>query len=384
MARAATDTPRPRFGPPERRAVVRVVLHGFHDFSAGNSGIENTVGHPVPFLNSVSQPELHRVHAQLLRQLVHNTLHSKRGRRLPGRPVALHLLGIGDDVVPVHLEILDLVGREAVLHTRAHWRPRKRACLVGEVVLGGGDSPRLVGPHLQPDVGCRSGACALEGLLAAHDHLDGQAALPGENGRHGIERVGVRALAPKSAAALHCDHLQHRLGNAEDGGGALANVKGALRGGPNSHVAVGIPLCRGCERLDVAGVDRLSRELTLHDDLRLSEAGLRVASPELRVACHVRFRIRDLPAIGAACYCCKAIVDKRGVVLESVLYCEDGRQHLVLHADQLGGLFGYVRTGCCDGCHRVATVEDLVASHEVLGHDPGAAELLRDEIYSRL
>ena len=52
--------------------------------------------------------------------------------------------------------------------------------------------------------------------------------------------------------------------------------------------------------------------------------------------------------------------------------------------DKLCGFFGYMRAGCCDSCHRVASVERLVASHEVLGHYPGAAELLCDEIYSLL
>ena len=78
------------------------------------------IRHPVTFLHRVFQPELQRVHPQLLRQFIDDRLHGKGGLGLTGRAVPLDLRLVTDHVVPIDEHMLHAVGAKTCQGATAH------------------------------------------------------------------------------------------------------------------------------------------------------------------------------------------------------------------------------------------------------------------------
>ena len=105
--------------------------HSLQHLLTADPGVGHPVGHPVSCLHGILQAKLQGVHAQLLGQLVDHHLHGEGGLGLARRPVRLHLLLVDHHVIPIHQQVVDLVGPQARQGTTAHGRARERSRLIG-------------------------------------------------------------------------------------------------------------------------------------------------------------------------------------------------------------------------------------------------------------
>ena len=154
----------------------------------------------MPGLGGVLQPQLERVHADLLRQHVEHALDREGADRRARRAIGRDLRAVGHDVVADRARVRDVVGRERA-HARAHERrARERAGLELEEALGGGDRAVALDADLHRHRRARGRAGGLEHVLAAHHDLHRSAGLPRQ---HDGDRLDIdHGLAAERAADL--------------------------------------------------------------------------------------------------------------------------------------------------------------------------------------
>ena len=78
------------------------------------------VGSQVALARRISQTKRQRIHSQRFAQLVDQALHGKGRLRCARRAKRLRLGLVDDDVVAVHPEVAEPVGREATVGPAAH------------------------------------------------------------------------------------------------------------------------------------------------------------------------------------------------------------------------------------------------------------------------
>ena len=62
----------------------------------------------------------------------------------------------------------------------------------------------------------------------------------------------------------------------------------------------------------------------------------------------------------------KVLVEERRIVRHGLLYIQYGRKLLVLHGDELQGLFSHVSSGRGHGGHRMALEQHLIARKDMV------------------
>ena len=122
-------------------------------------------------LRAIDQPDLDRVDAQLLRQLIYGRLRREGCRRGTRSPVSSRLLRVYDHVVALDQSVGNGVGRKHRAASGGHGRPGKRPGLVHQLGLHSRHLAVAGGPDLYLGV-CRGGRSrALEYLRAGHGDL---------------------------------------------------------------------------------------------------------------------------------------------------------------------------------------------------------------------
>ena len=122
-----------------------------------------------------------------LGDFVHDDFHGESGLGLAGGAVGLDLLLVDHYVIAVHQEVVHLVGTQPSQGAASHGRAGESARLEVQVQLSGGYLAGLGDAYLAAHTGSGGGPGTLEDLRAAHDHLDGLAALPRQNHSHRVQ-----------------------------------------------------------------------------------------------------------------------------------------------------------------------------------------------------
>ena len=219
----------------ERLRQVRVLLRRLQGFHESNLAEDRAGGLAAALLGRVAQPELHRVHAQLLADFVDDRLGGKGcGGRTRGA-VGRRLLGVDHHVDALDEAVGHFVGGQHGAAARRHGRAGEGARLVYQRAVGGGQLPFTGRAQLDPDVAGRGRPGALEHFAPRHGNLHWLSALAGEGRDHRLQVAAALALAPEPAANLHGDDFDAGHGDAQDGGGVVAQGEVALAAGPDGN-----------------------------------------------------------------------------------------------------------------------------------------------------
>ena len=324
--------------------------------------------------------ELHRVDAQLPRQLVHVLLQAPTHLGGGGSPDRAR--GLLVRVVEERLDedVLDLV-RAARVH-RGHLPQEPALAAVRALVQ---DEPRLA-RHQAPVV-------RRAGLELHHDPLATlrdrpELLLAGEDQLHRAprgarERGDLRlemqiALGPEPPAQERDDDPDVRLGDLQGLRDTVACGIGNLRRGPDRDL-VAPPLGEHGARLDRHALRGIGPVAALDDDVGLCHGGVGISLDDGVVAERVAVRHHVLVAFVRS----PRSVDQRGIGLHRCNEVRDHRQRLVLHLDQARGLGGDRLGERGHACHDLS-----LEPHDVLGeqrsvlHEPPEPDvgqvLLRD------
>ena len=319
----------------------------------------------------VFEPQLQRVHANLLGQDVEHALDRKRRDRRARRPVGGRFRPVAHDVVAHRVLVRGVVGREgaqARIHDR---RAREGAGLELELALGGGDRAVLFDADLDPHRGARGRARGLEHLVAAHHDLH---RLPGLFGQQCGDRLEIDdGLAAKAAADLRRRHANIADRHAEQFRGQRADHEMPLARRPDLGLAIVIEAGDAGMRLDIGLVHRRGLELLVDDLVGLGKACIRVADLELDPLRDIRgLGRRRLDAAGDL-----VLEEQRRVGLHRLVDIDDVRQYLVIDIDQRRRFLGDRFADRRDRGDRVALIERLLARHDVARYVP---EILRDPL----
>ena len=300
----------------------------------------------------IEDPELHRVHADEVRQLVHLALDRKIHRgdaetahRRRGRPV-------GEDAIDVAIDIGDSVGpgqMRGAFHGGVAGKPR-----IGAAVEIGADFSRddtAVPHHAVLDVDALGAArrAVLHLLLASEHVADGP---PGQHRAQDRERLGQRIhLAAKAAADRAADEVEGVGRQVQDLGAGVDREEQCLRRGVDDVAAVGVG--RGDRAIGFGRrvLDRRHLVALFEHVVGGRERGVGIAEAQLLVIMDVVID-EGVLRIG--------LVDDGRPGLERVLDVEHDRQRLVVDphlCDRLERLALAVRD---DSDDRFALVADLV------------------------
>jgi hypothetical protein len=128
-------------------------------------------------------------------------------------------------------------------------------------------------------------------------------------------------------------------------------------------------------RFDITLVDGLSFELTLNDNVGLSESFFNVSQLMLDVSGYVTL-YTGVFAAGGAFYPehgGQIFVEDGGIILEGVVQGQDRGEDFVVNLYEGYRLPGYVGVDRRDRCQSVSLVQHFVMGHYVLGHLPNGA-----------
>ena len=322
---------------------------------------------------AVAQAQLERVHAQLIGELVHLALVRPRHLRNAEAAEGDRRGDVGVDPERVDVNVRhavwahrrvaagDLLGR--LLGVRAAVVPARR--LVGDeraVPLGAG-----LDPHPRRVLGVGE-----ELLVALQSEAHRLARLAREPRRDGLDRR-VDLPAVGTAQRAH-DHAHVGRGKLEKVGDLGLDPVRRLGGVPERQSLVA-PAGDNNVRLHRHVLDGRAVEGVLDDDLGLGEAGVDVALALDELvddvgALEARLSGEDVGA--AAGQRARPLVKDGRARLERGLDVEYGRQHLVLHLDQVQRLFRGGIVGRGNGRHDVTHVAHLVQRHRRLIADEQA------------
>ena len=324
--------------------------------------------HLRPLLGRVLEPQLQRVHADLLRQHVEHALDRVGAHRRARRPIGRDLRTVAHHVVADRVRVRDVVGRERA-HARAHER-RARECagLQLEQPVGRRDRAVALDADLHGHRRARGRAGRAENVLAAHHQLDRSTGFLRQHHAdrldidHGLaaERAADLGRIDAQIAELHAEQLR-RIGTHDEMPLARA---------PQLGLSVGVEAGDAPLRLDIGLVHGRGLERHLDDLVRGRKARREVAQLVLDALGDVGRLRRRLDAAGD-----QVVEQQRRVRRHRGVDVDHVRQHLVVDRDQRQRLVGDRLAGGRDGHDRMALVEHLLARHDVARHVP---EILRD------
>ena len=227
----------------------------------------------------VFQPQLQRVHADLLCQNVERALDRKGRDRRARRPVGGRFRPVADDVVTNGMLVRDVVGRKGAQARVHHRRAGEGARLELELAFGRGDRAVLLDADLDPHRGAGGRPRGFEHLVAAHHDLDRP---PRFFGQQGGDRLEVdNGLAAEAAADLCRRHANIADRHTEQFRGQRADYEMPLARGPDLGLAVGVEPGDAGMRLDIGLVHRRRLELLVDDLVGLGKTRVRVTDLEL-------------------------------------------------------------------------------------------------------
>ena len=332
-------------------------------------------GHPShTLLGAVQEPELQRVHSQLLAQLVDGGLHGEGRCRSARRPVGRGLGPVDDHVVGHQVRVGNVILGHHALGARRDRRAGEGPGLVDQRRLGRDHLAFPGGAELDLDLGAGGGTGGLEDFLAGHLHLDRVAALAGQKRRHGLHVD--HGLCAKAAADFQRDGLDVGHRDAHEPGGVVAHGELALAAGPDGQFAVGTPLRGAGVGFDIALVYRNRLGFLLNDYIGLLETLFHVAEAELELVGDVAARAvlalvqQSAGAQRRVGQAGQPLMHGRRAGFHRLIGAEHRGEDLVVHLDQGQSLFGYVRTGSGYGSHGVAFVQHLAPGQHVHAEEP--------------
>ena len=162
----------PTMGTFKRCAVVGMAASGPEYFTGADPGMYRPIDPPGALLRAVHQPELQRIHTELLRQLIHHHLDGEGSLRSAGCTIGPALGLVDDNIISVDLAMGHIIGGEGHTGGRLDKGPWIGPGLVVEVGLGGSDSAIARRPNLDMDHRSWRRTCGQEHLGSGHDHLD--------------------------------------------------------------------------------------------------------------------------------------------------------------------------------------------------------------------
>ena len=149
-------------------------------------------------------------------------------------------------------------------------------------------------------------------------------------------------MPPNPPADLHGHEVDLRYVQPQDAGSCVPNLEGALGAAPDRHPAIPVPERGSVVKLDVALVNGLGVELTLHHVVRLGKCLSHVSHSVLEVAGYVADLVRLLTKF----FGLQVIVQERSAFPNSVQDCGHGFEDLIFDVDEINGFLGHV------GVHR--------------------------------
>ncbi len=144
---------------------------GFQGLDKTNPLVSRTIGRFGSLLCRVLEPDVDRIHADRLRQLVDHALNGKCGHRRAGCPICGLSRAIGHNIEPVGLQVLDVVAGKCRHCPHIYRRPWKGTALILQFSLAGSDATVFGNTDLHANCtgGCRPRSA--EHFFAAHHHL---------------------------------------------------------------------------------------------------------------------------------------------------------------------------------------------------------------------
>ena len=317
-------------------------------------------------LHHLLEPQLHRVQAELVGDLVELHLHGETGLR-----GAVAALGAAGRLVGEHPHALELVRRQIVGHRLQRSGVVDRGQAVAAVAAAveegaephAGEGAVALDPGAHPHLHRVASPVHVERLLAVEGDLYRPAGDHRQLGHRDLVGEGV-ALAAEAAAHRRGDDPDVSHGKVQHPGEGAMHVVGRLGRGPQRQLPVrGVGRQRTVLLHGQVGV-ALEEVGALEDLVRLLKTGLHLAELE-------GDRLLD---VGAPVPGMDAVV----LGLQRALDGKDGIEHLVVDVDEAQGLLRHVLADGRHRRHRVADVADLVHRQRFLvlggGHD---AELRR-------
>ena len=190
--------------------------------------------------------------------------------------------------------------------------------------------------------------------------LTGAARFLGQHGDRGLE-IGWN-LASEPAADLHRHDLDLGGGLAENPDHLVADAERSLRAAPDRDPVVRVPEPGGDLRLNVSLVHCRRVEFALDNEVRLGKSLFHVSLDLPKVLGNVALSLRRFSHLR----CTERLVQDRRSVRHALGRGQDRIEHLVLHLDLVGGLFGDMRTRRGNGGYCMALVERLVGGEHVV------------------
>ena len=340
---------------------MRMIAHGFEAFLQTDRTEHRAIRSLRSFGHRILQPQLDRIHAQLLRQFIDRRFEGEcRGRRTRGA-IGGDLGLVDDDIIGLDEEIRDGVGRLHAHGAGAERRAGISAAFVDQLRAGGDHGAVALRAELHIGLDARGRTRSAQHFLARHDHLDRQIGLARQGHGQRLEIEG--GLAAEAAADFAGDDLDAADLHAEDGGGSGAHLERALGRAPDQHMAIGVVPRHAGVRFDVSLMDHAGLVGALDDDVGLGKALGHVAARQLITRRHVGRIERSglLLVLGA-----QIIVQNGRAGLHGFFDIENDRQLFVDHLDALGCFAGHIDRGCRHRRHRVAVIEHFRARHDVV------------------
>ena len=190
-----------------------------------------------------------------------------------------------------------------------------------------------------------------ENFFPVVDEFNGFTGLPGEPGRAEILGEHVDLLA-ETAPHLGLDHPDLAFGDHQSEGQVPAQEKGDLGGGIEDNFPFErIVLGNGGVRFQGGMIDRLGIEPVFKNEVAFLK-GL--------------FHISEFLADGKRGVMGDPVVDERRPFLNRLQGVEHGGEFLIVHPDQLQGLFGNLRVHGADGGHVIADIAHLIPGQGML------------------
>src|SRR6266404_65144 len=349
---------------PERHVYLRVYLRGLDGLHVPDIVPGRSVRRLGAILGAVDLAHPERVDTELASQFIDAAFDRERADRRAGCPVGGNLGAIAQNIIADRLGVRQVVDRKSANAALLNRRPWKRARLVFEHGLRGGDPAVLLGADLDLDDRGRGWPGGPEHLLAAHHDLDRPARLLRQHVRDRLQ-IDDR-LAAKPSTDLGGDRADVGDVAAADPRGVGADHELALARAPDLFLCVRRHRDEAGMRFDISLVNRLRRVAPLDDHFGLGKPRLHVTFGETD---HLG-DVRRLGRFGVDTRGQDVVVQYRRIGRHRSLDIHDVRQYLVFDLDQIERLIGDRRRDCGDRGDRMTLVQRLAFGHAVAGQVP--------------
>ena len=155
-----------------------MALHRIDHLGEANGGKDRPVDASGALLGGVQEPEVERIHPNLLRQVIDHRLRGELGVRRARRAVGVRRRLVDENAKALHIPVLDVVGRKHAHAASPNHRAGVCPGLVCKHRLGRSDLALLRRSHLYCDVRTGRRAGGFQILRPSHDDLDRAVRLP--------------------------------------------------------------------------------------------------------------------------------------------------------------------------------------------------------------